>query len=451
MPVRRSASNNGGGFQLGFFGMVAAVMAALKLKERWDDYQAVSTDEGRVALHSPNGSAIFDEENEIGLNSTNSNGFLNTEIPGAVRPKRKRDKGCCMCCGINCGLFWKAVGIVLALTIGWNAFKLIKWAITPSLTGLEDMPEYSTSLGCMSAPHYYMGAKTNFTVPLGAQFDHSLNIQGSALGTLVLAEGASDATDIVYEISLRRDDRDSFGDISIGTLGSGKFHIQTPTIPSPPSCMRFDVTAYIPRQLKKLDLVSYSTVQLKFTAEGTIVLDELSIQLLGGRDQLSMLLPSSHIQATHLSLQLARGWLVGDIAASDKTNIDTQKGDGVVNLHITPVASSNPQTPTTAQLDTITGGGRTDLYYVSDRSQPHRPIMNTHTSERGGDLYITYKEAEFNGRVELKAKSSTSVGVQGALHQTPGQDSSELPWVGNADGGDSVKVSSPRGWVGLYF
>jgi hypothetical protein len=30
----------------------------------------------------------------------------------------------------SCGLFWKAIGIVLLLFTLWNGFKLIKWAIT---------------------------------------------------------------------------------------------------------------------------------------------------------------------------------------------------------------------------------------------------------------------------------------------------------------------------------
>ncbi|KAH7923410.1 hypothetical protein BV22DRAFT_1130677 [Leucogyrophana mollusca] len=448
MPIRRDNNNpTGGGSHLGFFGVVAAVMAALKLKERWDDYQALSADEGRVALHSPNGSAIFDEENEIGLSAT-TNGLLDTEIPGVTRPKRKRSKNCCMCCGINCGLFWKAVGIVLLLLIGWNALKFAKWAITPSPTGLEDMPEYSTSLGCLSAPHFYMGAKTNFTVPVGTKSDHSLNIQGSAVGTLAVAEGAHDATEIIYEVTLRRDDKDAFDDVSVGVLGSGKFNVQTPTISPPSSCMRFDITVYLPRSLKKLEVNSYSTTQLKFPTEGTVTLDDLSVTLFSDNNNLNMLLPASSVQATRMSLQLYRGWLVGNAAISEKTIIDTQRGDSVANVHVSPVSPSNPQTPGAAQLETTTGSGRTDILYVSNPALQHRPISSIHTSQRGGDLYLTYKEAEFNGQVEVKAKSSTTIGVQGMM---PGQGNTGLQWVGDKDGGDSIKVTSPRGWVGLYF
>ncbi|EGN99772.1 hypothetical protein SERLA73DRAFT_179973 [Serpula lacrymans var. lacrymans S7.3] len=443
-PRRNTNNNNNGG--LGFFTMVAAVTAGLKLKERWDDYRAIPGDEGRLALHSPVDPAYMDEEDNIGLNnSATSNGFLSTEIPQVTAPKRKRSKKWCICCGLDCGLFWKAFGIVLLITIVWNGLKFGKWLVTPSPTGLEGLPAYGASLGCPSASHIYMGSKTNFTVPVGTESEHSLEISGIASGTLVVAEGASDATEIVYELILRRDDSDSFDDTSVGSTQEGQFVLQTPVSGS--FCMRYDMTVYIPRNLKKLQLASRSTTQLKFATEGNVVLDDMSVTLYASNDNLNLLLPNTNIQATRMSLEVWRGWVVGDISIVNSTTIQTRNGDGVTNVHVHP----DPQSSDVAYLETISGAGRTDVFYESDPSRLHRVISSTHTCERKGDMYLTYKEAEFNGQIDLKSQSFTGHGVQGMISAAPGRPNSELPWVGNKDGGDSLKIRSPQGWVGLYF
>ncbi|KIJ67906.1 hypothetical protein HYDPIDRAFT_107438 [Hydnomerulius pinastri MD-312] len=450
MPVRRQ-NTGGGNSGFGFFAMVGTVMALLKLKERWDDYRELSTEEGRVALpSSPNASVIYDEEDEIGMNTTatTTSGLLSTEIPAATRPKRSRAKNCCICCGMNCGLFWKAVGIVLALTVCWNLIKFAKWAMTPSPTGLEEMPEYSKSLGCLSASHYYNGPKTNFSVPLGQTLDdNTLNIFGSgAVGTIFLTEGQLDAEDVVYEFSLRRDDKDSFDDVSV-LAEDGEFTLETPLALAQSTCMRFDITAYLPRNLKKLSINSQLATQVKFAEEGLVVLDDLAVTLSNFANDLDMILPSHAIQAKTVSLETRRGWLVGDVTITDKTSISTERGDAVANLHVSPVASLSGA----ATLETTSGSGRMDVFYKTPKSFDKRPISSTHASQRGGDLYLTYKEAEYSGNVEVKAKSYTTTGLQGMMPQTPGQGNTGLPWVGSPDGGDSLKVSSPSGWVGIYF
>ncbi|KAJ6475254.1 hypothetical protein C8R47DRAFT_694316 [Mycena vitilis] len=96
-------------FTLSFGGMLASVMVALKLKERWDDYKQISTDEeGRVAL----GSSVYRDHDPEG-NNDEAISLINTDIT-VTRPKRKRAK-CCMCCGLDCSLFWKAFGIASSI------------------------------------------------------------------------------------------------------------------------------------------------------------------------------------------------------------------------------------------------------------------------------------------------------------------------------------------------
>ena len=63
----------------------------------------------------------------------------------------------------------------------------------------------------------------------------------------------------------------------------------------------------------------------------------------------------------------------------------------------------------------------------------------------GGQLYLTYKDAAFNGTVDLNAKSFSATGLQNAFKQDGGS-----PYVGSKEGADRMLVKS-NAWVGLYF
>ena len=105
--------------------------------------------------------------------------------------------------------------------------------------------------------------------------------------------------------------------------------------------------------------------------------------------------------------------------------------------------------PTLAKFQTTTGDGRSDIFYVSDHGSPHRTIEAHHRSSRNGDLYLTYKDAEFSGQVSLEAKSYTAYGLQGSVNG-PNKDI-EPPWHGDKNGQDRLTIQSKNGWVGLYF
>ncbi|OSX66596.1 hypothetical protein POSPLADRAFT_1038669 [Postia placenta MAD-698-R-SB12] len=426
---------------LKFFGMVGAVMAGLKLKEHLDEYRRVPNEEdglGPVALHSP-----IDEEGMA---------TLDTEIPATRSTRKKTD--CCMCCGMRCGLFWKAFGIVCLLLVGWNAIKLVIWMVTPSPTGLEGMPKYSTSLGCENAPYLYQDSKMSYSVPVGTNgADHTLDITGAAVGTVVVAQGDADSTEIKYDITLRTDDASllehvtlrypTADDIEQG-LSSSRMHLTTPKYGAS-KCMRYDMTVYLPPTAKKLDVQTRGASQLKFDTESNFDLDALSVSMIS-LDENNMLLPHKGVHAGSLTFEMTRGWLVGDVAIVDKTTLTTQRGDAVMNVHVHP-APSTAEPPATARLQTTTGAGRSDVFYVSHPGHPHRPISSVHRSSKKGDLYLTYKEAEFKGTVNLKAKSYSAKGLQGTVRP----EGEGLPWVGDKDGSDSLEVNSPSGWVGLYF
>lgn len=316
------------------------------------------------------------------------------------------------------------------------------------------MPKYSTSLGCENAPYLYQDSKMSYSVPVGTNgADHTLDITGAAVGTVVVAQGDADSTEIKYDITLRTDDASllehvtlrypTADDIEQG-LSSSRMHLTTPKYGAS-KCMRYDMTVYLPPTAKKLDVQTRGASQLKFDTESNFDLDALSVSMIS-LDENNMLLPHKGVHAGSLTFEMTRGWLVGDVAIVDKTTLTTQRGDAVMNVHVHP-APSTAEPPAVARLQTTTGAGRSDVFYVSHPGHPHRPISSVHRSSKKGDLYLTYKEAEFKGTVSLKAKSYSAKGLQGTMRP----EGAELPWVGDKDGGDSLEVNSPSGWVGLYF
>ncbi|OSD03954.1 hypothetical protein PYCCODRAFT_1433856 [Trametes coccinea BRFM310] len=438
----------GGGLSRGltFWGMVGGVMAALKLKERYDEYSHVPTDEeglghGPVALQNPN----EDEEARDGAS------LLDTTLPSG-RPKRQRKPDCCMCCGLRCGLFWKAFGIVTLLFLGWQAIKLAIWAATPKPTGLEGMPEFSTSLGCASAPHLYNGTKMDIHVPVGLNHDdHSVDMRGAAVGTITLAQGDADLEDIKYELNVRTDKPELLNMVTLAyptpedvkdNVQSSRLQLATPSNLQS-GCMRFDVTIYLPPTLRTLHVQAHAVSQVKFDPDSNINLDKLSVSMFR-LDERNMLLPAEGVHARTMKLQLTRGWLVGDVTIVDDATLNTQNGDAVMNVHVHP-APSSAEPPAPAHLTTSTGAGRADIWWAAHPGVPHRPIDSTHHSSMSGDVYLTYKGTGFNGTVDLNAKSFTGTGLQNPFKQDGG-----LPYVGSREGPDKMLVKA-QGWVGLYF
>jgi hypothetical protein len=428
---------------LPFFAMIGATMAALKLKERWSDYKQVSQDEpGRVAL--PTSDRDDNDEEAVSL--------LDTTLPGRHnRTRRKKD--CCVCCGMNCGLFWKAFGIVVGLLVLWNAVKLIMWAVTPTPTGLEDMPAYSTSLGCLDAPHLYNGSEITFETVVSDKGDGAINIQGGAVGTITVLKGPAGLDKVRYEMTLRTDDEELLDQVSVNYHdgdSSMRVTLSTPEAArESSSCSRFDMKLYVPSNLRKFHLASHTATHIRFDSEADINLDTLFVTLFdtSGKNQL---LPQTKVHAERLQLQIYSGWLVGDVSIVNSTKIDTQRGDAraYVNVEPTPYYSNGDVDIPTAELLTVTGRGRTDVIYTSNGGFKPRPINSDHISAGNGDMYLTYKKSEFSGLVKMKSQSYTATGLQKLSDSEI--DGDWTNYVGDKEGAGRISISS-RGWTGLYF
>lgn len=322
------------------------------------------------------------------------------------------------------------------------------------------MPQFSSSLGCAAAPYIYNSSVIDYRVPIGSdRADHAMDIRGSAFGTLVITRGLPSSSDIIYEITLRTDDEALLEDVTVvypigheqgEKVEDSRFMIGTPfSLAGAPSCMRYDIKMYVPPALKKLHVAAHTATQVKFDPEANIKLEDFFVTLYALNAN-NVIIPATSIQADRMALEVYRGWIVGDASIVDSTKITTQRGDATANVHIFPTHTAGDSV-STAILDTTTGSGRTDIFYRNDKAYPHRPIRSTHISSRNGDLYLTYKDAEYNGHVDLTAQSYSARGLQGSMRHRSGDKEKMLPWVGNKNGGDELVIKSPRGWVGLYF
>jgi hypothetical protein len=331
-------------------------------------------------------------------------------------------------------------------------------------TGLETMPAFSSSLGCLNAQHIYNSSQTIISAPIGPQrSDHSFDIKGSAVGTFVVTQGAPGSEEIKYEMTLRSNDPALLQDISIrypdtddtGAILNSRIQISTPRIDrASSSCMRYEIKMYVPQTLKKLHVASHTPMHLQFDPDTDIELDTLFVTMYDMDTTLSMILPHQNVHADRLALEVYRGWIVGDVAVINETSITTQRGDGVANIRAHPTASLNSAVPESASFRTATGAGRTDVFYITPKSFK-RPMNNVHISSKNADMYLTYREAEFTGRIQLDSRSFTATGVQsfpksGSSDSGSDGESKWTHWAGDKNGADTIYIQS-RGWTGLYL
>jgi hypothetical protein len=308
----------------------------------------------------------------------------------------------------------------------------------------------------MDAPHLYNGSKVTFTAPINTHQDHAFYTRGGAVGTLTLADGEADAQEIKYEMVLRANDEALFKDVYFEypeynddqIVARSRVIMTTPHGPAG-SCIRFDMTMYVPPSLKKLDVALHTTTHVQFTPSARINTEDLFVTLFA-MDSKNIIVPSAHVTSQRQALEVYRGWIVGDASIVKETSITTQRGDGVANVKLHP-APPNSNVPEPATLRTTTGAGRSDFFYVGEKAFK-RPIDSTHISSGNADMHLTYTGAEFSGRIDMSSKSFSMTGAQ-RIAPSRHDDEITSTWThfsGDIDGGDKISVSS-RGWTGLYF
>jgi len=445
-----------------FWTTVGAVWAGLKLKEQWDAryVQVASEDPAEGHIRLPNSARPVDGDAAESLYDPN------------VTTRQPRKKGCCMCCGVDCTLFWKAFGIVFALWVVYGIFSGIKWIITPAPTGLENMPAYSTSLGCENNDFFYNDEPKGFSysVPVSEEYhDHTLKLRGGGVGTVLVKNAPVGAKDVTYTIVAQASRKEDVENINVETedpaSGEGRaLLLSTPSIPLGEAaggrCVRYDVVVHVPAGVAALNIHARAVAQVKFDA--ALDLRRLSVVLFK-LDERNMLLPSARVLADVLELEAYQGWIVGETTVRKETDVTTQRSNAAAHLTVHPVPPADAAHPARATLRTTSGSGRTDIKYAAGAVP--RTINSVHMSQSGGDLYLDYAKARFSGKIALKARSGyTMTGaralgapgsrfdVEGRARQTIG-DGDGPEWThyaGDADGVDQIEVQG-GGWVGLYM
>ncbi|KAI5832145.1 hypothetical protein K523DRAFT_350114 [Schizophyllum commune Tattone D] len=359
---------------------------------------------------------------------------------------------------INRSPYCKAIMFVLLACGAYALVRVVNWELSPEVDISDNMADAGSALGCLYAPYFYnSSAVVRYAVPLGDDADHALDLHGDAVGIMTLDVGDADATEVVYEFSLRTDDAQLLDLVSIRLpqldLGDDRMLFSTPHHgDGNSSCIRFDMVVRIPPNLEKLHVASHSTTHVRFAPGAEIRLETLFVTLFD-MDSRNRILPELTLQADAISLEVYSGGILGAIAVVDKASLKTQRGGGVMHIEAHPIPlGSNP-----VSFGTITGEGRTQIAWLVDNTTEHRPIRGTHISTRGGDVRLDYRSAGFEGLVQMDSKTYSA----SALHaiEEPsveeGQGEGGMPsdprwthYAGDPEGEDRMYIES-GGWTGL--
>lgn len=235
-----------------------------------------------------------------------------------------------------------------------------------------------------------------------------------------------------------------------------------------PQCMRFDVVLRVPSTLKKLHIKAYGPTHLLFDPsmevpewEDEMQLEDLSVTMFAF-DRRNLLVVNDNgqkdgtsVRGKRMALEAHGGWIAGNVPIMKRTEI-LAKGDAVTNVRVQPLPASyyddSAPEDDVAELLTVSGTGRADIIYEHLDHEVHRKIKSEHYAIDAGreTMSLRYRNAGLNGMVDVKArqvrvKRSANTLVSGALAKQGGKIV-----VGRKDGGDSIVISSPAGWVGLH-
>ncbi|KAF5321152.1 hypothetical protein D9619_001337 [Psilocybe cf. subviscida] len=434
-------------------GIFDKVMGVFQSRGKYNDYNqaALDEEEGRVALTS----ASVADIHETGRDEA---GIALLETEPQVASKRKR-LTCCTVFGyeLSVRMFWRVVGFVLGGYTLYLGFRAFQWALTDAPTGLENKPVFGEVICSATAPHIYNRTEVTIMTPISTRGqDHLFDIRGAAVGTITIADGKADATEVVYTMTLRsnaagvvEDTKFIYPDIDAdtGVVTRSRLIIDTSHVPATNhyKCMRFDITMYVPPTLKRLHVASHANATHVRFAPGTRAAMENLIVTLYTSTNRNLIETNFNVTPEELSLEVYEGYIVGEASIVKDTSVFTQRGDGVANVKFRPASSYK------SNLHTATGAGRSDFKFIKNEKFSNQ-IEASHISSRNGDIYLTYAESGFNGKIDMGSTSFTVTNAQRFDNTVPGDDTEPkfTHYHGSISGEDRIFVTS-RGWTGLYF
>jgi hypothetical protein len=183
------------------------------------------------------------------------------------------------------------------------------------------MPKYSESLGCVNAPHIWLNSTTKRTIPVHTDGGHVLKINGAAPGTIYVASTSADVTELQYEVTVRSDNDQLLRNVRDqwpkGEEQRSRLTLSTPNILGGGSCMRYDIVVRVPKNLKKLHIMTHPTgpahVKLAEGKEAVQTLDSLFVTQFGMVTE-NLVVSSKDVRANTIKLETRRGYIAGSIS-----------------------------------------------------------------------------------------------------------------------------------------
>ncbi|PPQ99757.1 hypothetical protein CVT24_009660 [Panaeolus cyanescens] len=465
--------NSSSGFS--FWKMVVGVMLALKLKEKYDEYRGVSQDEDeeQVRLHRSAGHQRDESLSGQGAIALPDDSASSIAPVQAIRQKKK--KACCMCCGLDCTLFWKAFAIVLGLSVLWNSFRFVRWMLTPSPTGLEGLPEFG-GVGCANAPFIYNGSEVTMRHALSDDSDHAFIITGKGSGTVTIFGGDEDATDVRYDMTVRTNDKKFIDDISFpgpswhdGSNIPGRLVLETTmfTLLKPELCQRFDIRVTLPPNLRNFTVYSHTITHIQVDESARLLAGDITLAVSNPwhePEKAAIIKIHDKMISKNIHLMMeGNGFIIGGFAVQDFAKVTTKGVNATANVKITPgilerSSDSEDDTPSPAVVRTEVGSGRAD-FTVLEGAGAKRPLdIVHHSSSSSSNMYLHYEKSGFSGKISLDSRTYTAYNMQ-RMSDNPDTFPKKRPdtsiprwnyYVGDEAGEDRMVVDTAN-WVGLYF
>jgi hypothetical protein len=155
---------------------------------------------------------------------------------------------------------------------------------------------------------------------------------------VVYKKGAADANEIRYDVTIRSTDQNLLNQVSFQPIHGDSIRILTPTPDiNDKDCSRFDIVVHVPPVLQELALASHTITHITFDTEAAdINLAKFTVTLFAPSTN-NQVLPRIGLHANTLKLEVFRGWIVGEVSVVESASLKTQQGDGVINVHASPL------------------------------------------------------------------------------------------------------------------
>lgn len=317
---------------------------------------------------------------------------------------------------------------------------------------------------CTDSDTIYNGSRTLLHIPFSSTGEHTFSITGGATGMLTMTSSPNpEAQDVTYDF-LIKGDVESLKNIVLQypqqpAPASSDFAINTPHDVAPMTsskggpCVHFDITMYIPRGLRKLEINIDNPLQLGISPLGHIELDELLISLKNTYVKVDV---HEALRAANLTIELQNGLLNGAVSIGKSTQITNVNGE--TRVTVIPNPSPDWTDPSPALLSTHTSTGRTCVTYVRNLAYRKRQIVSYHMASSQSCVgELIYVPSGFDGMVftDSSEYNITNAKMQprkwGGGHDHGSTVEAELDgteWAystGNKKGPDRIYIQSGKG------